>query len=143
MAWWAWILLGVFLLCSELAASTGFTLVLMGVAAFMIGAANFMGLEGPLWAEWLAFGIIASMLVVVLRQRIHVLIWDQSEEMPSNPLIGETGQVHESLAPGEKGRAELGGSSWVILNAGDSELPHGARFRVVKVDGIMLHVESN
>lgn len=143
MAWWAWILIGVFLLCSELVASTGFTLVLMGAAALLIGAANLMGLEGVLWVEWLAFGVLSSVFVLVFRQRIYGLILGRSEEVPDSPLIGATGKTHEFMVPGGQSRVELRGSSWTILNTGDVNLPEGARFRVVKVDGVMLHVEHD
>jgi len=143
MAWWAWILIGVFLLCLELVASTGFTLVLMGAAALLIGASNLMGLEGALWVEWLAFGVLSSIFVLVFRQRIYGLILSRSGEVPDSPLIGATGETHEFIVPGGQSRVELRGSSWTILNTGDVDLPEGARFRVVKIDGVMLHVEHD
>jgi membrane protein implicated in regulation of membrane protease activity len=55
-------------------------------------------------------------------------------------LVGEVGTVGEGLAPGALGRMELRGSTWSARNADSVPIEPGARARVERVEGLVLHV---
>jgi len=55
--------------------------------------------------------------------------------------VGETAVPMEDIAAGEIGRAELRGTVWSARNASAEPLVRGRRCRVVRVDGLLIHLE--
>ena len=55
-------------------------------------------------------------------------------------LEGENINISVELEPGAEGREEYRGTKWTVRNVGSESLAQGSRARVVKVDGLTLHV---
>jgi hypothetical protein len=141
MAWWGWIAFGAALLAVELVVPFDFWLVFIGLAAIATGGIALVLGPGPAWAEWAVFGVLAVVSAVFFRR----LVRRRFVERPADPrvddtLVGEIGVAREALAPGATGRVELRGSVWSGRNAGTDPLEAGARVRVERVQGLLLHV---
>ena len=49
----------------------------------------------------------------------------------------------DELAPGGESRASHRGTKWTIRNVGGGNIPAGQRARVVKTEGLVLHVSND
>jgi membrane protein implicated in regulation of membrane protease activity len=139
VGWWGWIVAGALLLAAELMIPTDFFLVFLGGAALAVGLVGLAGINLPIWGQWLLFAAVALVLLVGVRRRL------QRRQPASDPriddrLIGEIALIREPLAPGASGRVELRGSQWTACNDDASALEAGARARVERVEGLVLHV---
>jgi len=139
MVWWAWIVVGALLLSSELLVATDFFLVFLGVAALAVGGVGLAGIALPVWGQWLLYAVLSLVLLVGVRRHIKRR---QPEDDPRgvDTLVGEIAVVQERLAPGAVGRVELRGSQWNARNLDAAALESGARARVERVEGLVLHV---
>ncbi|MYF12689.1 MAG: hypothetical protein F4229_17240 [Gammaproteobacteria bacterium] len=60
MPWWGWLTIGFGLMAAELLGiEAAYYLIFVGVAAILTGLAGLVGLELPIWGQWLAFSILA------------------------------------------------------------------------------------
>jgi membrane-bound serine protease (ClpP class) len=89
-------------------------------------------------SPWNLVGGLASLALGVL----EVTYWQrrmrrQKVQTGVEQLIGATGEASERLAP--SGHVRILGELWEARSS--SELPAGARVRVVAVDGLTLEVE--
>jgi membrane protein implicated in regulation of membrane protease activity len=111
------------------------------VAAVVVGVLSAFDLAGPTVGQLVLFSCLAVGSLLVFRARL--LRWFQRDpQRPAvDPIIGAVAVVVDDLAPGAVGRAELRGASWSARNAASTALARGARCRVVRVEGLMLHVE--
>ena len=141
LLWWHWIVIGLLLVVGEMASAGGFYIIFFGVAALLVGILAAIGIAGPVWAQVLLFSILSVSSLAVFRSRL--LTWMQLDpQRPAvDPLIGEIGISQEDIVAGGVGRLELRGTAWSARNATSSALPRGTRCRVVRVEGLMLHVE--
>jgi len=140
MAWWIWVVLGAALLAAELfLIDAEFYLVFLGAAALAVGFGDAAGLGGPAWVEWLAFAAIAVLLLAGFRGRLYAKLRPAGAGF-GDSLVGETGVAREALAPGARGNAELRGTTWTAQNVGADAIAAGARFRVERSEGVVLHV---
>jgi len=141
MPWWGWVVVGALLLGAETLVQTDFWLVFIGLAAIVVGlvASTAPGLSDA--GQWALFGVLAAVSVLFFRRLVR-------RRFPSRPpdarvddtLVGDAGRALEALAPGAIGRVELRGSTWSARNAGATPIEPGARVRVERVEGLMLHV---
>jgi len=140
LLWWHWIVVGLLLVLGEIASAGGFYVVFFGIAALLVGILSAFGLAGPGWAQFLLFSILSVGSLAMFRSRL--LKWMQLDpQRPAvDPLIGEIGVAQEEITAGGVGRLELRGTAWSARNATSAPLPHGTRCRVVRVEGLMLHV---
>jgi len=141
MPWWGWIVLGAVLLLSETVVTSEFYLVLLGAAALTMGLLGLAGFEGPVWSQWVQFGVLSVFFLVVFRRRVWSRLMARQDN-PEEHLINEIAVTEEAIPPGGSGRAQLRGSFWTVQNQGDTPLDAGARVRVKRVEGLVLHVES-
>jgi len=141
LIWWHWIVVGLLLILAEIASAGGFYVIFFGVAALLVGVLAKFGIAGPGWAQLLLFSVLSVSSLAIFRSRL--LKWMQLEpQRPTvDPLIGEIGITEEAIIAGGVGRVELRGTSWSARNATSAALPRGTRCRVVRVEGLMLHVE--
>lgn len=141
LLWWHWIVIGLLLVVGEMASAGGFYIIFFGVAALLVGILAAFGIAGPVWAQVFLFSILSVSSLAVFRSRL--LKWMQLDpQRPAvDPLIGEIGISQEDIVAGGVGRLELRGTAWSARNATSSALPRGTRCRVVRVEGLMLHVE--
>jgi hypothetical protein len=141
MPWWGWIVVGAALLGSEVLVDAQFYLVFLGLASLAVGGIALAGVSLPVWGQWLAFGTLSAFFYVAFRERVYTKLRGAAPEgLPEN-LVGETAVALEPIAPGGSGRAELRGSPWSARNAGREPIEAGARARVLRVEGLVVHLE--
>ena len=110
MAWWGWGILGMALLCTELlAVDAQFYLVLAGVAAILVGLLGFVGIDMPVYLQWLLFAVLAIATMFTVRGKIYA-------KLMSNPKLGKISTdldqrvvVTQELPPGKSCRLEYRG----------------------------------
>ena len=56
---------------------------------------------------------------------------------------GDTVNVDTDLAVGAEARVEFRGTKWTVKNVGSAAITSGTRARVVRADGLTLHVEAD
>ncbi len=142
MGWWGWIVAGALLLSSELLVPTDFFLVFLGVAALAVGGVGLAGLGLPIWGQWLLFGALALVLLVAVRGPLKRRL-PKGDPRVDDALVGEIALIHERLAAGAIGSVELRGTQWSARNDDASALEPGARARVERVEGLVLHVRRS
>jgi membrane protein implicated in regulation of membrane protease activity len=142
MTWWHWLALGLILVTLEMAASGGFYVIFFGVAAIAIGGLHLFDLAGPAWFQLLLFSVLSVGSLLLFRNPLlHLLKLDTPGE-DVDSLVGETAVPSEEIGPGAVGRAELRGTVWSARNVGPTPLSRGQRCRVVRVDRLMIFIES-
>jgi membrane protein implicated in regulation of membrane protease activity len=141
LIWWYWIVFGLLLVVAELAAAGGFYIIFFGIGAIVVGLLSLFGLAGPEWVQLLLFSALSVGALALFRGRL--LRWFQTD--PQRPamdtLVGEIGTASENLEPGAVGKIELRGTTWTGRNEASTPLASGSRCRVVRVEGLLLHVK--
>ena len=142
MTWWGWMILGAVLLAAELfAVDAQFYLVFLGVSAALVGLGGVLGNSIPEWGQWLAFSILSLSFFFTFRRMLYEKIRGGGVGY-REPLSGVSITVADDLAAGSEGRTQYRGSEWTIRNVGDAAIAAGQRAKVVRVDGLTLHVEA-
>ena len=142
MSWWHWLALGLILVALEMAASGGFYVIFFGVAAIAIGGLHLFDLAGPLWFQFLLFSVLAVGSLLLFRNPLMRLMKLDTPGEDVDSLVGETAIPVDDIGPGAVGRAELRGTVWSARNVGPTPLLRGQRCRVVRVDRLMIFIES-
>jgi len=143
MTWWAWMVLGAVILGAELfAIDAQFYLVFFGISAALVGAASLAGIEMAESTQWMAFALLSLAFFFTFRRTLYEKIRGGAQGFQES-ISGDTVNVPSDLAPGDEGRAELRGSEWTIRNVGAETIVAGTRVKVVKTDGVTLHVEAD
>ncbi|NIV16908.1 MAG: hypothetical protein GWN47_00530 [Woeseiaceae bacterium] len=142
MTWWSWMILGAVLLGVELfAVDAQFYLVFLGVSAALVGLASLFGIVMPDWVQWMAFAVLSLIFFFTFRKTLYAKLRSGGENYRAS-IAGESVKIKQDLAPGAHGRTEYRGSEWNVHNVGELPITGGARAKVVKVDGLTLHVEA-
>jgi len=142
MAWWSWGILGFVLLGLELGAiDAQFFLVFAGVAAIVVGLLGLVGIDLPLWAQWIAFAILALVAMFTIRRQVY-------EKLLSKPGGKVNSDIHQhvviaqALEPGKSARIEYRGSGWTAINVGKDLIEAGGEARIESIDGLTLNVRA-
>ena len=139
--WWHWLVLGLVLAVAEMATAGGFYLIFFGMGALLVGVLAAFDFAGPIWTQLLLFSVLSVASLLLFRRRLLHAMQRDPQVPPIDTLVGEIGSAVDALAPGAVGRVELRGTVWSARNAAAEGLAPGTRCRVVRVDGLMLHVE--
>lgn len=140
MTWWGWMILGAVLLGAELfAVDAQFYLVFLGVSAALVGLAGLLGVTLPEYVQWLAFAGFSLLFFFTFRRTLYMKLRGGSANYPET-ISGETVDLVDELSPGSEVRAEYRGTNWTVRNVGSELISAGTRAKVVKVDGLTLHV---
>jgi len=140
MTWWIWILLGLALLAIEIIVPGGIIFLFFGASAIVVGILAAAGLE-PLWLQAVVFSVMSVVSLLTMRGPILRRMQARSSEADTvDSLIGENLVLTERIAPNGKGKGELRGTSWSVVNLGDSTLSPGDARPVERVDGLTLYV---
>ena len=140
MIWWGWMILGVVLLSVELfAVDAQFYLVFLGVSAALVGVAATLGIALPEWGQWLTFASLSLFFFFTFRRILYTKIRGGGEDYPET-IAGETISLDNDLAPGSEARTQYRGSGWTVRNVDTKTISGGGRAKVIKVEGITLHV---
>jgi len=138
MTWWLWTLAGLGLLGLEVLTPGGFFVLFFGLGALAVGVLVGLGLGGPPWLQLLLFSVLSTVMLVLFRRRMLESM--RTPEGEVGGLVGDVAVLLDDLPPGAVGKAELRGTAWSVRHEGAEVLPRGQRCRVVRVDGLMLHL---
>ncbi len=142
MPWWGWIIIGALLLGAELfAVDAQFYLVFIGIAAIVVGVGDAVGLDIPVWLQWLSFAALSILTMLTVRRQLY----DKLRNRPLGVVHGDVGRslsIPEPLAPGKSCRAEYRGTTWTAVNVGGVAIEAGAAARIESVDGLTLGVAA-
>ena len=142
MLWWHWMVLGAVILGAELfAIDAQFYLVFLGVSAALVGLADLVGISMPEWAQWTTFAVLSLVSFFTFRKSLYQKIRGGAVGFHAT-ISGNTVNIKEELAAGGESRADFRGTKWTVRNIGPEPIVAGSRAKVVKVDGLTLHVES-
>ena len=142
MTWWGWMILGAVILGAELVAiDAQFYLVFLGVSAALVGLAEMLGLGLPEWAQWTAFATLSLLSFFTFRKSLYAKIRGGAEGFRAS-MSGDTINIAAELPSGGETRTEFRGTDWTVRNTGSTAIAAGSRAKVVKVDGLTLHVEA-
>jgi len=144
MTWWYWLLLGFGLLGTEILTPGGFYLLFFGLAALVVGVLVGLGMEDPIWLQWLLFSGLSIGSLLLVRGPLLARMQSVEHETPEvDSLVGELATCLDDLSPGGIGKAELRGSTWTVRNAGHASLAKGQRGRVERVEGLTLWIKAD
>ena len=141
--WWHWLVLGMFLVAAEIAAPGGFFIIFFGVAAVLIGLLAGVGMAGPIWVQLLLFSVLSVGSLWLFRSRLMAMFEQGGDPEPVDALVGQSCRALGDLTPKGSGQVELRGSAWAARNGSDVAIGRDARCRVVRVEGLTLHVEPD
>ncbi len=142
MDWWAWFVLGAFLMATELVAlDVAFYLMFIGIAAVITGLAVLAGLPGDIWMQWVLFALLALASMLSFRKRLYEKLRGDAPGYDAT-LTGEYLQLDEDLAPGASCRITYRGSSWMVQNSSSNLIGKGVNTKIERVDGLTLMVGS-
>ncbi len=140
MPWYGWMIVGAVLLGAELfAIDAQFFLVFMGLSAAIVGFLGLFGVVMPEWAQWMTFATLSLVTMFTFRKSLYEKVRGGAVGFHAS-ISGNTVDIKEDLAPGKEIRAEYRGTVWTMRNVGDSDIVAGTRAKVVKVDGLTLHI---
>ena len=142
MTWWGWMIIGAMLLGAELlAVDAQFYLVFLGLSAALVGLASLFGLAMPEWAQWTAFAALSLISFFTFRKSLYEKIRGGAVGFRET-LSGDTVNIQTDLAAGAEARVEFRGTKWTVKNIGADTISGGSRARVVKAEGLTLHIEA-
>ena len=143
MTWWGWMVLGAVILGAELfAIDAQFYLVFLGVSAALVGLAGLLGVVMPEWAQWMAFAVLSLISFFTFRKSLYEKIRGGAAGFRAS-IAGDSIDINEELPAGDEIRTEHRGTDWTVRNIGETSITAGSRAKVVKVDGLTLHVEAD
>lgn len=108
-----------------------------------IGAliANLCG--APVWAQWVVFAAVSTLMLLVTRPLVKRLLSFKRVDTNAGRYIGETGivtaQINNTLG---QGQVNVHGSVWTARSADNSEIQEGCRVLVKSIEGVKLIVEK-
>ncbi len=142
MLYWHWMVLGAVILGAELVAiDAQFYLVFLGLSAALVGLAEMLGIGLPEWGQWTAFASLSLIFFFTFRKGLYEKIRGGAKGFRES-IAGASLDINEELSAGSEARAEYRGTNWTVRNVGTEAISAGSRAKVVKVDGLTLHVES-
>ena len=138
MPWWGWLILGGALAALELL-GTAFYLIFFAVAAILMGLLKLIGVELPMWAEWLLFAVAAITAMLLLRKKLHERLHGSAPPVVDNTDVVE---VREDVPVGARVRVKMRGSEWTATNVGQTAITAGSQARVVDHRGSGIAIEA-
>jgi membrane protein implicated in regulation of membrane protease activity len=142
MQWWAWMILGIVLLATELfAIDAQFFLVFLGAGALVVGLGMLVGLDLPVWLQWITFAVVSLAFMVTIRRKLYERLRVGTQKIGPE-AVGQTIKISDELPPGGSCRAEFRGTTWKAVNVDKVTLPAGSTARIDLVEGLTLHVRG-
>jgi len=140
MAWWAWLVTGFVLLAVEVMTVT-FGIMFFGISAILLGMLLWAGVDLAPWLQWLLFSAISVVSLAFFRRPLMAR-WKVNEPKAIDTMVGEQAIARDDIPAGEKGKAELRGTTWTVVNVGEAPILRGQHGVVAGTDGIVLHLQA-
>ena len=112
MSWWGWLIVGIVLVGAELMTDAAFYLVFAGAAAIVVGLLVVAGLGLPVWAQWVAFSVLAIASMVLFRRKLYDRLRGGGSPGMQHAAVDALVTVDEDVAPGRRTRVRLQGTQW-------------------------------
>ena len=112
------------------------------MSAALVGLAGLVGIVMPEWAQWVVFAALALISMFTFRKSLYAKLHSSAKGFKES-MSGDSLKITTDIAPGTDARVEHRGSDWTALNVGESEIASGSWVRIVKVDGVTLHVSAD
>ena len=143
MTWWGWMIIGAILFGAELfAVDAQFYLVFLGLSAALVGLIDLAGADIQEWAQWLLFAALSLVSMVTFRRSVYLKLRGNVEDFKEG-VTGDEVEIKNDLAAGSSANIELRGSVWKVQNVGSRMIAAGSRVKVLKSEGLTLHVSSD
>lgn len=142
MIWWAWIVTGVVLFIFDIVTPWPVFIAFFGIGAAIVGVLTGLGAFSEAWVEWIAFGIISTILTVFLLP-VFSKRTVKGYGGNSDDFIGEVATVRAPILAGELGQVELRGTHWQAKNIGSTNLEIGDRAYVKGRKGLTIEIEKS
>ncbi|CAL8978104.1 Inner membrane protein YbbJ [Rhodoplanes serenus] len=134
---WGWLTAAAVLLIAEIVVP-GIFLLWLGIAALIVGLVSFL-IDWGWQLQWLAFAAISLAAIPLWRKLAHA---GETSDQPflNRRLDAMVGRVFTLERPivGGSGTVAVDDTIWRVT--GD-DTPAGARVKVVRVEGAVVHVE--
>ncbi len=137
-AWMMWMIAGAVLLILELV-SMSFFLLWIAVAAILAGVvAIFVPIA---WVQWLAFAILALILLLATRALARSIHGSVTQPSNVDAMVGQRGVVIDAIDPLKNvGRVRIGSDEWRAR--AEQAIPVEAWAEVISVAGTTLTVRA-
>ena len=137
--WQLWTVVAVVCLILELMNGDFF------IMCFAIGACG-SAIVSPfanIYIQLVVFVVVTALSIFQIRPFALRYLHKADEERVSNgdALIGQIGQVSETIKANGYGRVAIGGDDWKAVASEDSDILVGTRVRVVSRESIIITVE--
>ena len=143
MSWWSWIIIGTLLLGVELfAVDAQFFLIFIGAGAIVVGLVGMLGIDLPVWVQWLLFAGLSIVAMLTVRRQLYMALRRRPLSKVDSD-VDQSVQIPDELAPGKSTRVEYRGSGWTAVNVGERLILAGEKARIESVDGLTLRVRLN
>ncbi len=142
MAWWLWVLIGLFLLALEAATPGGLFFLFFGLSGLAVGVLVALDVGGSLAIQWILFTAIATVALIALRRPLKARLNIDGLHKPVDVLSDQVAVALEDLPAGAIGKVEHRGAPWSARNGGETAIAKGQRCRVERLDGLTLWVRS-
>jgi len=93
MSWWGWLVIGIILFGAELVAiDAQFYLMFIGAGAIAVGLTLFLGIDLPVWAQWIAFAALSLASMLTLRRKFYARLRGTKTPMGS-AAVGKSVEI--------------------------------------------------
>ena len=123
------------------AVDAAFYLIFIGLAAVCTGLLELAGITLPMWSQWVAFAVLALVLMVLFRQKLYNKLRGGLPGYDATST-GQLVTVPEDLPAGGVTRVRLRGSEWTAQNVGDEVIEKGSSVPVISTEGLILKVKA-
>ena len=138
MAWWGWMILGLFLLGSELlVVDVAFYLVFIGFAAIIVGIVGLLGVGLEPTMQWLLFSVLAIISMVMFRRRLYDKLRGSTPDY-GDGLAGQRIIIDTRLEPGKSCRQNFRGTDWTIVNRGAVTIEPHSEVVIDRTEGLTI-----
>ena len=139
--WHIWIIVALIFFIMEIF-TPSFAVACLSIGAIGGAIASACGLG--LKFQILVFAIATLLAFVLVRPVVLKLFHNKSKEVLTNvdALVGKLAIVSEEIKPVVGGRVKADGDAWKAVTADGSPVEAGKAVRILKVDSVILTVET-
>lgn len=140
ITFWHWLILGGVFLIVELTTCSGF-LLWIGIASFLVAILVFF-IPDMIWPWQLLWFAFLSLVSCLCWWR-YLRNFNEKNDQPalnqrSEQYIGRVLTLESAIENG-RGRVKVGDTLWRVVG---EDMPEGTKVQVVRVEGVLLHVEK-